>query len=129
MAELIPMDQIVVTWLAAAFPNARVCTETPANLLDVLPVIQVQTIGGTDPVPNLDVATVDVDVFAAGAVAAEQLAEQVRDSLRTNMQGKQVAGAFVAAVSTVNRPRYVYYSDDATLRRYVATYRVAARTH
>jgi hypothetical protein len=121
-------DEVTVTWLQEQFPDARVCTETPANLLDVLPVIQVQTIGGADQELPLDFATVDVDVFASGPIATSALAEQVRTSLRVTLPGKPVAGAFVARVDTVVKPHYVYYSDDALLRRYVATYRMAIRS-
>jgi hypothetical protein len=121
-AELVVRD-----WLTTAFPTARVVTETPANLEQELPCIQVVRFGGADPLLVLDVANIDIDTYAASRDASRILAEQVRTSLRLHAEGQSVDGAFIAAVTTITAPRWVPY-DNTNLRRFTAAYQVAIRS-
>jgi hypothetical protein len=100
-------------------------TDLPANLADVLPVIQVDRIGGGDDVISIDHATVDVDVYAADMASAEDLAEQVRMLLRTDLPGRLVAdgSAVVSRVRTITGPNRLPY-DNTGLTRIGAAYQV-----
>ena len=121
MAGYVPAETVLVEYLTGKFPDAFVCTETPDNLEEVLPAIQVERIGGTDSVITLDVARVDVDVFAASREDARNLSEEVRSLLRNDLIGLTISGAVVADVVTVSAPAKQFW-DSTTLRRFVATY-------
>jgi len=120
---LVAAEAFVRTWLAAQFPSARVVTELPANLGDVLPVIQVTRFGGSDDFLTLDAANIDIDTFAASRDDARSLGEQVRTALRLHFPGYAAGGGAVQSVTTISAPRWVPY-DNTGLRRFVASYRI-----
>lgn len=124
---LVVAELVVRTYLAGQFPDARVVTEAPGNLDEVLPCIEVGRFGGEDSIYTLDVANLDVDVYAANRPAALDLAEQVRTSLRLHAEGQEVDGALIAQVATLSAPKWVPY-DNTTLRRISASYRIAIRS-
>lgn len=112
----------LVAWLSAQRGSGvRVLTELPANLTDVLPVAQVQRVGGDDDTFRLDRALVDVDVYAATRTAASTLARQVRDDLVMHLRGTATAAAVFGLVTTVSAPQWRPY-EDINLRRLGATY-------
>lgn len=120
---LVAAESFVRNWLATQFPAARVVTETPANLGEALPVIEVTRFGGSDDVIVLDSANIDIDVYAATRDAARTLGEQVRTALRLHLPGYASAGAAVQSVTTISAPRSVPY-DNTNLRRFNAAYRI-----
>lgn len=120
-------ELVLVAWLRAAFPNARVATETPANLADVLPCIAVSRFGGADEeIPTFDNPMMDFDCYAATRGEARTLAYAVRSSLRNDLPGQMVAGAFASRVRTVSGPVWTPY-DNSALRRF--TYSARIRLH
>jgi len=120
-------ELVLVAWLRAAFPNARVATETPANLADVLPCIAVSRFGGADEeIPTFDNPMLDFDCYAATRGEARTLAYAVRSSLRNDLPGQMVAGAFASRVRTVAGPVWTPY-DNPALRRF--TYSARIRLH
>lgn len=120
-------ELVVRTYLAGQFPAARVVTETPSNLADVVPCIEVGRFGGGDGVWTLDVANIDIDVYHSSRAAALDYAEQVRTSLRLHAEGQEVNGALIAQVATLSAPKWVPY-DDTNIRRINAAYRIAIRS-
>lgn len=116
-------ESVVRSALASAFADVRVVTELPANLGDVLPVVEVSRFGGSDDVLSFDNANVDVDVYAASRGAARTLAEQVRAYMRGQLPGQTFAGAFVLSVSTISAPMWTPY-DNTALRRFNSSYRI-----
>ena len=128
---LVAAESVVRNWLATHFGSGyRVVTELPANLATVVaatPVIQVTRFGGSDDLLVLDAANIDVDTFGLSRDAARSLGELVRSALRFNIVGATQDGGFVAAVSTINAPRWVPY-DNTDLRRFVASYRITIRS-
>lgn len=116
-------ETVLVTALAAQFPAARVLTETPANLVEVLPCIQVTRFGGVDDVLSFDEATLDVDVYAATRDDARSLGEQVRGYLRGELPGQTVAGAFVLRVRTLSAPSWTPHTNTG-LRRFTSSYQI-----
>jgi len=120
-------ESVIRAWLAQQFPNARVVTETPADLVDVLPCIRVERFGGSDDVYTLDVANIDVDCYDATREAARSLAEDVRTALRLSAEGQSVNGALIAQVTTISAPTWTPY-DNTNLRRFTASYRIAIRS-
>lgn len=109
--------------------GVRVCTELPADLQDVLPVVQVVRIGGPhdDNDPFLLIPTVSVDCFADDRLAAITLADQVDRAMRKTLPGAQVHGASVGLVRTLTGPSWRPW-DDTAVRRYGATYQVRLKT-
>jgi len=120
-------ELVVRSYLAGQFPDVRVVTETPGNLANVLPCIEVNRFGGSDDIYTLDVANLDIDVFAASRADAYMLAEQVRTNLRLHAEGQEVDGALIAQVATLSAPKWVPY-DNTTMRRISASYRIAIRS-
>jgi hypothetical protein len=126
-----PAESVIRNWLAGYLgAGFRVVTELPADLATVVastPVAQVTRFGGSDSLPVLDAANVDVDTFGLSRAAARDFGEQVRGGLLFEMPGSVQDGAFIAAVSTINAPRWVPY-DNTNLRRFVASYRITIRS-
>ena len=114
------VELMLSAWLKT-YLGVRVVTDTPSNLALVLPVVQITRYGGTDTVPGLDRATVDVDAYAANRTAAAMLAERVRYGLRFVLQGQQVGDITVSRVETIVGPSWRPY-DNTALRRFGASY-------
>lgn len=119
----VDVEPALVAWLQTAFPLARVCTETPANLEDIAQVIQVTRIGGADRLQTLDDAVVDVDCFASTRDASRSLAYGVRHALRYDLPGTQVDGGQVKAVGTIAAPAWRPHTNT-NVRRFGATYQI-----
>lgn len=112
----------LVAWLGTQL-TVRHVTELPANLADILPVNQLQRVGGGDDGIRLDRALVDVDTYAATRDAASTLARQTRDELVVNLRGVMTDSAVFGRVSTVSAPSWRPYENTA-LRRMGATYEI-----
>lgn len=111
----------LVAWLTGVLGGIRVLTELPATLDAVLPVVQVQRVGGDDDTFRLDRALVDVDVYAATRGEASALARQVRTALVMDLRGTTTAAAVFGLVATVTAPAWRPY-ENIRLRRCGATY-------
>lgn len=120
------VERLLVALLPGLTGGVRACTDLPADLLQVLPVVQVARIGGTDSSVSLDVATVDVDSYAASRQAANELAGQVRHALLFALPGAAAAGGVVTRVQTLSAPAWRPY-DNTTLRRVGASYQLTVR--
>lgn len=120
------VERLLVAYLSDAL-KVRVVTDLPANLQDILPVVQVGRVGGADDVVTIDNARVDVDAFAAGRGAASDLAERCRVALRFELPGRVVGGARVAAVRTGAGPAWRPYDDTTNVRHFGATYEITTR--
>lgn len=112
----------LVAWLNSQL-DVRHVTELPANLADVLPVNQLQRVGGDDDGFRLDRALVDVDTYAASREDASELARQTRDELVLRLRGVKTAATVFAGVSTVSAPSWRPY-ENVALRRMGATYEI-----
>lgn len=116
------VERLLVGFLPGQLGGVRVLTELPANLADVLPVVSVLRLGGTDASVALDIAVIDVDVYAGSRGAASSLAEQVRRALRFALP--RTAG--VRRVQTISAPAWRPY-DNTALRRFGATYELTVQ--
>jgi len=105
----------------ASRTGARMVTELPATLDKILPVGQIQRVGGVDDGFRLDRALVDVDVYAATRRDASALARQIQYELVVELRGRQTANAVFGRISTVSAPSWRPY-ENALLRRCGATY-------
>ena len=112
----------LVAWLTTAL-DVRHCTELPADLLDVLPVNQIQRVGGDDDSFRLDRALISVDTYAATREAASTLARQTRHELVVNLRGVKTTAAVFGGVSTIAAPAWRPYENPG-LRRMGATYEI-----
>lgn len=112
----------IVAWMHDDL-SVRVLTELPENLADVLPVVQVQRVGGDDDGLRLDRALVDVDVYGPTRAAASALARQAREGLVVRLRGVKTTAAVFGRVSTVSAPAWRPYENPA-LRRSGATYEI-----
>lgn len=99
--------------------------QTPANLQAAMPYVRVQRIGGEDD-GFTDSPLVAVDTFAADRSTSWALAEAIRQRLLTSGP-KVVAGGSIDKGVTATGPNEIPWSDDQTVRRFTASYRVTVR--
>lgn len=123
MGNFVDAETFVVTALQLQFPSARVVTVLPADLEQVLPVFQVERIGGADLIPSLDNPTLDVECFAATRIEAKTYADQVRSFLRSGFVGTASMGAVVLNVLTSVGPNWRPYGNTNVFR-VGATYQI-----
>lgn len=127
MTEYAEAEAVLQDALAVKFPAAHVCTETPSNLADVLPVIRITRFGGADDeVYTFDTPEVDFDCYAATRAASRLLAHQVRTFVRNELPGVKVGAAFVHRTRSIQGPTWTPY-DNTNIRRF--TYSAAIRLH
>ncbi|GGV37258.1 hypothetical protein GCM10010293_41000 [Streptomyces griseoflavus] len=112
----------LIARLSAAL-SVRHVTDLPANLLDALPINQVQRIGGEDDGIRLDRALVTVDSYANDRAGASLLARRTRQELVERLRGVQTTRAVFGRVATISAPAWRPYENTA-LRRMGATYEI-----
>lgn len=122
----VDIESVLVGWLKTA-TGARCVTELPANLADVLPIIEVARIGGADDTITLDAATVDVVCYSGNRINARALAYRVNGLLRTTAAGAAVTGGVILHVRTISGPQWLPY-DDLNVRRFGATYQITSQS-
>lgn len=126
-------ELLVRGFLVAQFSPTRVVVETPSNLSDVVPLIQVARFGGSSTFYGLDDANIDVDYFdgAHDNKSARENAQAgsglVRSALLLHLPGYSSGGAAVQSVTEISAPRWVPY-DNTSLRRITAAYRITIRS-
>lgn len=98
--------------LASALTGTRIVGETPANLQDVLPVVQVLRVGGPDDGVILDMPTIAVHAFAATQQAANALCAQAGTAFR-DARGQVVNGAVATKVRKLGGPNWAPYTNQA----------------
>lgn len=121
------VDSLLIGWGAGHF-GVRFALDTPADLQKVVPLVQVQTIGGPslDSFSGLVAATVSVDSFAADYTAASELAWTVDDGLHGSLPGTTIDGTTFTRVRTLTIPGRRPWNDIA-VRRYGTTYQIWLR--
>jgi hypothetical protein len=112
----------LVAWMTTAI-QVRHLTDLPANLVDALPLNQLQRVGGDDDGLRLDRALISVDSYAATRQAAWQLARETRYQLLFNLRGAKTVNAVFSRVATITAPAWRPYENTA-LRRVGATYEI-----
>jgi hypothetical protein len=117
------VEKTLVSYLSGQLANTRVCTETPADMLSVLPVVQVQRVSGADDGFRLDSPAVDVSVYASTRDDASSVSQTILGLFSGDLRGKVVGTAVVTGVKTIAGPRWLPY-DDTNVRRYQASYQV-----
>ncbi|MEU3355274.1 hypothetical protein [Streptomyces sp. NPDC037389] len=124
-------EAALVAWLPGLLDGARVCTDTPADLEAALPLVRLYRSGGTDDGFRLDVATVEVDAFAATRAEAVHLATRVRSLLLEALPGTTAVpatgGVVFTACSTIAAPAVRPWANSAVVR-VGATYTVRLHT-
>ncbi|SET48244.1 hypothetical protein [Nonomuraea wenchangensis] len=118
---MIDVEAALVAWLENNVAGVHASTETPSDLDDRLPWLQVVRLGGPYDGFRRDQPTVDISAFAATGPAASDLALQVQEALHTQLWGATTGGAVFSRVETRTGPHKVPY-DNPALRRYEATY-------
>ncbi|OSC76528.1 hypothetical protein B5180_01880 [Streptomyces sp. BF-3] len=116
------IEEMLAPWLESRF-GVFSAAETPADLEDSLPMIRVERGGGSDGRFSLH-PRVYVDVFAATADEARDLAGRVRDALV--LLSGSIPGAVVRGVRCDSGPSRQPWANEAIYRR-GATYTVSLR--
>lgn len=119
--------ELMLTGFVRTRRSVHTATETPADLT-TLPVVVVRRLpAGGAAVITLDVAIVDVDVYAADRAAARLLSEQIRSDFTLHLAGYIANGGVISNVESASAPAWVPY-DNTSLRKYSATYRVTVHS-
>lgn len=118
----VDVEAELIAWLGTVL-DVRVLTDLPADLGSVLPVVQVQRVGGYDDGFRLDRALVDIDVYAATREAASVLMAQTRSLLLTELRGVATDTAVFTVARTITAPAWRPYENPA-LRRFGASFEI-----
>lgn len=117
----VDVEVLLIGWLQEQLGDGIVVRDELDNrLLEELPTVQVERVGGTDDGLRLDRALVDIDVYAATRGDAADLAAIIR-GLLLRLPGLTVAGAVVGRVRTESAPAARPY-ENTGLRRVGGTY-------
>ncbi|WP_069883557.1 hypothetical protein [Streptomyces luteocolor] len=103
--------------------RALVRDELDNNLLDELPTIQVEVVGGSDDGFRLDRAVVDFNVYAPTRAEAIALAAELHGWILTELRGSSSATAVIGRTGTISRPAVRPY-ENLSLRRVGGTYEI-----
>ena len=116
------VEALLIGYLRTAL-GVRCLTDLPADLQNVVPVVQVVRIGGPsdDNDSRFEAATVSIDCFASDRASATALAMQVDDVMRHSLPGTLTGGAVVTKVRTLTGASWRPW-DDQQVRRFGATY-------
>ncbi len=90
--------------------------EVPPNLVHAVPLVTVARYGGADDTPVIDKPAVQIDVFAATADSAEDLAENLRTAMRIKLIKRTFNGAVVGRVATILAPQLVPWASTNVWR-------------
>lgn len=118
---MIDIEVVLIAWLEDNIEDIRASTETPPDLDDQLPWLQVRRIGGPYDGYRRDQPTVDITTYATTGPAASDLALQVQHLVHASLWGVTTDGAVFSRVETRTGPHWVPY-DNPGMRRYEATY-------
>jgi hypothetical protein len=118
---MIDVEAVLIAWLESTVEDVRASTETPSDLEDRLPWLQVRRIGGPYDGFRRDQPVVDITSYAATGPDASDLALLVQQLLHERLWGATTSGAVISRVETRTGPHWVPY-DNPNLRRYEATY-------
>ena len=114
----------LIGWTQARVASGVVVRDELDNsLLDELPTVQIEVVGGGDDGLRLDRALVDVNVYAATRAEAIALAAVMHALYLTELRGSSTTNAVFGMVSTITRPAARPYQNTA-LRRVGATYQI-----
>lgn len=119
-----PDVEVALVDLLGDLASGGAGTVTPPDLQDSMPFLRIKRFGGTDDLWT-DAALVSVDAFASTRTAAFDLAESVRQRLLTFPH--VTAEGTIDRTTTATGPNEVGWSDDQTVRRFTASYRVTVR--
>jgi hypothetical protein len=117
--------RLYVDWLATNTPATanRWLTAVPDTLTADLPIVVATRYGGNDPHIGLDIANLDVNVYATGTdpMQAEDAAldrcEDVRRTTRLHLPGRLAAGVWVNRVRIIAAPTIRPYDSAGQVRR------------
>lgn len=112
----------LIGWLQGRL-SAVVRDELDNDLLNELPTVQVEVVGGDDDGARLDRALVDINVYAATRGSAIALAADVHGLLLSLLRGSATTNAVFGMVRALARPAARPYENTA-LRRVGATYEI-----
>lgn len=120
------VEDLLPDVIKAAFPDARVCTETPENLANVLPCIQVVGIGGSGDRYDFDRPRVDIDVYEKTRGLALALSMAVHSWALKTLSGMDIGDTSVLSVTEFLSPIWTPH-ENTNLRRF--TFSVGLNLH
>lgn len=114
----------LIGWLQARLGDEVVVRdELDNNLLQELPTVQVQVVGGGDDGLRLDRPLVDIDVYDSTRAGAIALSATIRGLLAEQLRGSKTTHAVFGAIDLIARPAQRPY-ENTGLRRVGATYQL-----
>lgn len=118
-----PNPNLVLRELLADLTEEQVVTRTGTDLVDRLPLIRTSRVGGGDDLVT-DQPRMDIEVFAATAVQAQEIASKIQQRI---LRGRAATSAGILDTGrTEVGPREVFYPNPG-VRRVTATYQLGLR--
>lgn len=121
----LPIDQLLVAWIPTVLPfdqygrRVRVVTDTPTNLADECPIVQVDRVGGPR-FGKLAKPSVDFNCFAVTRIDAAYLAEQIDELMNTQLP-TMVLDHVIGFQGSYSGPTWRNY-ENTFVQRYGMTY-------
>lgn len=106
----------------------KVFREAPPNLTHAVPLVTVARFGGVDKKIVIDQPVAQIDVFAATADSAEELAEDLRTAMLTKLPRYQFGGAVVTGAATFAGPQLMPWASS-NVWRVSARYQVSVHQY
>ncbi|MEU7177031.1 MULTISPECIES: hypothetical protein [Streptomyces] len=124
MAPVFPdVEALTLNYLRGVLPpGVQYGTHVPGDYTGMQPFVMVRRIGGFMKWPALDMATLDVEVWAATRDVGHDLAQLVT----THLMNTRITGDPFARVTVISG--LVFMVDDLTeLSRWVMTFQISVR--
>ncbi|WP_309049127.1 hypothetical protein [Streptomyces sp.] len=123
MTAPVDLELELIGRAAAHWPDAVVRDELDNRLLEELPTIQIEMLGGDDDGFRLDRVLVDINIYAATRGDALALAGEVHLWMLHEVRSSTTPTAVIGRTGTITRPAIRPYTNTA-LRRVGATYQI-----
>lgn len=118
------IEDLLADWFKTVLGYPNVTHELPTNLDFVLPLVVVERFGGNDATITIDVANVDIDVYASSRTAALDHGEHIRQALRTKLRGYTTGGVTFGLPKTISAPTIAPFDSRTIVRRCTAAYQI-----
>jgi len=122
---MVNVELLLTGWLRERLEPVRVVTNTPADLERVLPVVQVERVGGPTQ-RHVDGPLVYIYTYGTSRLLTLELAHGVQALMLHHLPGVTASGGRVQNVECPVGPQWLPY-DNPAVQRTQATYALAVR--
>lgn len=125
------IEQLLLDWAQALFPNAALDMELPYNTTLNTDLIVLARIGGPmDDVPSIEHPMIELDAFAVGRARAKDLARDAAVAVRHRLVNVPLSDSttYVSKVRSIAGVARRPWEDNTDLWRYGATFGLTVKS-